>query len=58
MMDLNHAKSFRDLLVYQKAKKVSREIFEISKSFPKEETYSLYDGQGSFILREGSFAYV
>jgi len=43
MMELNHAKSFRDLLVYQKAKKVSREIFEISKSFPKEETYSLTD---------------
>jgi four helix bundle protein len=43
MTELNHAKSFRDLLVYQKAKKVSREIFEISKSFPKEETYSLTD---------------
>jgi four helix bundle protein len=41
--DLDHAKSFRDLLVYQKAKKVSREIFEISKSFPKEEIYSLTD---------------
>ncbi len=43
MVELNHAKSFRDLLVYQKAKKVSHEIFEISKSFPKEETYSLTD---------------
>jgi four helix bundle protein len=43
MTELNHAKSFRDLLVYQKAKKVSREIFEISRSFPKEETYSLTD---------------
>jgi four helix bundle protein len=43
MTELNHAKTFRDLLVYQKAKKVSREIFEISKSFPKEETYSLTD---------------
>ena len=29
MTELNHAKSFRDLLVYQKAKRVSREIFEI-----------------------------
>jgi four helix bundle protein len=38
-----HAKSFRDLVVYQKAKEVSRTIFEISKGFPKEETYSLTD---------------
>ncbi len=43
MTELNHAKSFRDLVVYQKAKKVSRAIFEISKGFPKEETYSLTD---------------
>ena len=43
MTELNHAKSFRDLVVYQKAKKVSRKIFEISKGFPKEETYSLTD---------------
>ena len=43
MTELNHAKSFRDLVVYQSAKKVSRTIFEISKSFPKEETYSLTD---------------
>ena len=43
MTELNHAKSFRDLAVYQKAKKVSREIFEISKGFPKEETYPLTD---------------
>ena len=43
MTELNHAKSFRDLVVYQKAKKVSRAIFELSESFPKEETYSLID---------------
>jgi four helix bundle protein len=43
MTDLDHAKSFRDLLVYRKAKAVSRTIFELSKSFPKEETYSLTD---------------
>lgn len=34
-----HAHSFRDLIVYQKAKSVSRLIFELSKTFPKEETY-------------------
>ena len=43
MTEVRHAKSFRDLAVYQKARKVSREIFEISKGFPREETYSLTD---------------
>ena len=43
MAELTHARSFRDLAVYQKARKVSRAIFEISKGFPKEETYSLTD---------------
>ena len=43
MTKRNHAKSFRDLLVYQKARKVSRAIFENSKGFPKEESYSLTD---------------
>ena len=43
MTEMGHAKSFRDLAVYQKARKVSRTIFEISKGFPKEETYSLTD---------------
>jgi len=32
---------FKDLVVYQKAYRVSMEIFEISKSFPHEEKYSL-----------------
>lgn len=43
MAELNHAKSFRDLLVYKKAKMVSRTIFELAKGFPKEEAYSLTD---------------
>lgn len=34
---------FQDLLAYKKAFFLSMEIFEISKSFPKEETYSLTD---------------
>ncbi|MBI5293759.1 MAG: four helix bundle protein [Chloroflexi bacterium] len=33
----------RDLLVYQKASDAAMQIFELSKSFPKEETYSLTD---------------
>ncbi len=43
MAELSHARSFRDLAVYQKARKVSGAIFKISKGFPKEETYSLTD---------------
>ena len=35
--------SFRDLIVYQKAYKLAMEIFEISKSFPRDEIYSLSD---------------
>jgi len=41
--DLPYARSFRDLLVYQKARKLALEIFEISKAFPREEMFSLTD---------------
>ncbi|MDD7886481.1 four helix bundle protein [Flavivirga sp. 57AJ16] len=34
---------FKKLLVYQKSFELAMFIFEISKSFPKEETYSLTD---------------
>jgi len=43
MSELVHAKSFRDLLVYKKARAVAKKIFELSKKFPKEELYSLTD---------------
>jgi four helix bundle protein len=36
-------RSFRDLDVYKMAREQSREIFELSKSFPREEMYSLTD---------------
>lgn len=36
-------KGFRDLKVYQLAFKLSNEIFELTKSFPNEEKYSLTD---------------
>jgi four helix bundle protein len=32
---------FRDLEVYKLARQLSKEIFEVSKQFPKEEMYSL-----------------
>ena len=35
--------NFRDLIAYQKAFKLAMKIFEISKSFPFEERYSLTD---------------
>jgi four helix bundle protein len=37
------AKSYKETRVYKLAFEVAMEIFEISKSFPKEETYSLTD---------------
>ena len=40
---MEHAKSFRDLEVYRLARQLSREIYDISKSFPKGEMYSLTD---------------
>ena len=43
MSELGHAKSFRDLLVYKKARAVAREVFKLSRTFPKEEVYSLTD---------------
>ena len=43
MSYLPHATSFRDLVAYQKAKALAKEIFQLSKRFPREETYSLTD---------------
>ncbi|OGP68485.1 MAG: four helix bundle protein [Deltaproteobacteria bacterium RBG_13_53_10] len=43
MTELAHAKSFRDLMVYKKARAVAKKIFKLSKTFPKEELYSLTD---------------
>jgi four helix bundle protein len=36
-------KGFKDLIVYQKAFVLAMDIFNITKKFPKEETYSLID---------------
>lgn len=40
---MEHAKSYRDLEVYKLARQLAHEIFEVSKTFPKEEMYSLTD---------------
>ena len=43
MSRLEHAESFRYLVVYKNARNLAKSIFEITKSFPKEEMYSLTD---------------
>lgn len=43
MGNLAYAKSFRDLVVYQKARQLQREIFQITKTFPRDEMFSLTD---------------
>ena len=43
MSELKHAGSFRDLIVYQKSRKLAKEIMEIAQSFPRDEKFSLID---------------
>jgi four helix bundle protein len=40
---MDYVKSFKDLEVYKLSRKLSKDIFDISKKFPKEEMYSLTD---------------
>ncbi len=40
---MEYVKSFRDLEVYKLSRQLSKDIFEFSKSFPREEMYSLTD---------------
>jgi four helix bundle protein len=40
---MEYVKSFRDLEVYKLSRQLSKEIFEVTKKFPKEERYSLTD---------------
>jgi four helix bundle protein len=42
-MTTYYARSFKDLRVYQRAREVSRSVFQLSRKFPKEEMYSLTD---------------
>lgn len=43
MSELTFAKSFQDLIVYQRARQLQREIFVLTKTFPRDETFSLTD---------------
>ena len=40
---MEYVKSFHELEVYKLSRELSKEIFFITKSFPKEEKYSLTD---------------
>ncbi|MGB7441814.1 MAG: four helix bundle protein [Coleofasciculaceae cyanobacterium] len=42
-MSFEPIKSHRDLKAYQKAYEAAMQIFELSKNFPKAETFSLTD---------------
>jgi len=43
MADLQHAMSFRELIVYQKSAEIAGRVYEISKRFPKDEKFALTD---------------
>jgi four helix bundle protein len=43
MKTKGHIKHFRELIVYQRAFQAAMRIFEITRSFPIEERYSLVD---------------
>lgn len=43
MNKLPHVESFRELVVYKKARQLSFDIFQITATFPKEEMFSLTD---------------
>ena len=51
MGELRHAESFRDLVVYQKAREVAGRIFGITRNFPKEETVTRIGGKASKFLQ-------
>ena len=42
-MKLDYVKHFNDLDVYKKQRTLAKDIFQLSKKFPKEEKYSLTD---------------
>lgn len=42
-MNLGHVSSFRELVVYRKAREAAQLVFEASKGFPREEMYALTD---------------
>ena len=42
-MKLKYVERFKDLEVYKRQRELAKEVFVLSKRFPKEELYSLTD---------------
>lgn len=42
-MHLNYVRNFRELEVYKKQRVLAKEVFAITKGFPREEQYSMTD---------------
>jgi four helix bundle protein len=40
---MEYVKSYRDLEIYKLSRQLSKDIFEVTKAFPREEMYSLTD---------------
>ena len=38
---VGYARSYRDLVVYQKARRLAKRVFEITREFPREEMFCL-----------------
>src|SRR5262245_39168486 len=43
LMGHPYARRFQDLIVYQKARQLQGRVFEVTKSFPRDEMHSLTD---------------
>jgi four helix bundle protein len=43
MSSLPYVRRFQDLVVYTKARRLARDVFDVSRAFPKAERYSLTD---------------
>jgi len=43
MSKLAYARSYKELIVYRKARLLARDIFELTKTFPREEQFALTD---------------
>jgi hypothetical protein len=55
MSPLLHARSFRDLIVYQKARAMAKRVFEIGRMLnPMIEKAASFCGEPSFTLHEST----
>lgn len=43
MVRTGYVESYKDLVVYQRARQLAQDIFKTTQNFPREETYSLTD---------------